>query len=71
VLDEYDMRASAPFNTAVCDHYPEIIEAGIEQGWEFLGHGTTDARSLADLDPEAERAEIERSITSGITTISG
>ena len=41
VLSRYGIRASAALNSEVCDHHPEIIEAGGKLGWEWIGHNQT------------------------------
>lgn len=59
VLDDHDIRATVALNAEVCDHQPEIVEAGMERDWEFMGHGTTNARPLVDLEEGEERDQIE------------
>ena len=33
VMDRYGVRGSVSLNVAVCDHYPEIIEACVARKW--------------------------------------
>lgn len=56
VLDRHDVRATVALNAHVCEHEPEIVEAGMARDWEFMGHGTTNSRRLAGLDETEERA---------------
>jgi peptidoglycan/xylan/chitin deacetylase (PgdA/CDA1 family) len=65
VLDAAGVKATIALNSLVCEHYPRAIEEMQKRGWEFMGHGTTNSRSLAGLDPEKERdtiADILRTI---------
>jgi peptidoglycan/xylan/chitin deacetylase (PgdA/CDA1 family) len=59
VLDKHDVRATVALNAEVCDHQPEIVEAGMERDWEFMGHGTTNAQPHVDLEEDEERKLIE------------
>lgn len=58
VLDDHDVRATVALNAEVCDHQPEIVEAGMERDWAFMGHGTTNAQLHVDLDEDEERGLI-------------
>ena len=40
LLDRLGIPPSVNLNSEVCRHYPQIIEAGRERGWGWLGHGT-------------------------------
>jgi peptidoglycan/xylan/chitin deacetylase (PgdA/CDA1 family) len=58
VLNRLDIPASATINTDICDHHPQIVEAGVKLGWEFLGHNKTNTQRLTEFEPEQERALI-------------
>lgn len=58
VLGKLDIRASATLNADICVHHPEIVEAGVELGWEFLGHNETNSQRLTEMTPEEERKTI-------------
>ena len=62
VLSRYGIRASAALNSEVCDHHPEIIEAGGKLGWEWIGHNQTNAMRLTEMDLAGERAAIRATI---------
>ncbi|MBI4331346.1 MAG: polysaccharide deacetylase family protein [Chloroflexi bacterium] len=62
VLDRHNVIPSVPLNSAVCDHYPLIVEEGKKQGWEFMGHGISNSQTLAGLTEEQERQVIHTSI---------
>jgi hypothetical protein len=49
VLSRYGIRASAALHSEVCDHHPEIIEAGGKLGWEWIGHNQTNALRLTEI----------------------
>lgn len=62
VLDRADARATVALNSAACDVYPAIIEAGQQRAWEWMGHGVTNTQLLSELDEEDERAVITRAV---------
>jgi allantoinase len=62
VLSRYGIRASAAVNSNVCDHHPQIIEAALELGWEFIGHNQTNALRLNEIMPEKERGAIHNTL---------
>ncbi len=39
VLDKHQVKASIMLNASVCNSYPQVVEAMVEDGWEILGHG--------------------------------
>jgi peptidoglycan/xylan/chitin deacetylase (PgdA/CDA1 family) len=38
VLDELGIKATLCINAAVCDRYPQIVDAAKAADWEFMGH---------------------------------
>lgn len=58
ILDRHDVRATVALNSDVCEHEPEIVEAGRKRGWEFMGHGETNSRPLNGMGEDEERAVI-------------
>ena len=46
VLDRLNIRAPASLNAELCLHHPQIIRAGVERGWEFMGHNLTNTVRL-------------------------
>ncbi|MFI5614148.1 polysaccharide deacetylase family protein [Amycolatopsis sp. NPDC051903] len=57
-IDAHELPVSALLNSDAAERYPEIVAAGRERGWAFLGHGRTNSRLWTGLDPETERAEL-------------
>ena len=55
VLDRFGIRGTVALNSAVCRHYPAIVEACVQRNCELMGHGITNSQSLSDLDPEGQR----------------
>lgn len=45
-------------NADVCVHAPEVVEACVALGWEFMGHGRTNSSTLAGLSHKDEREVI-------------
>jgi peptidoglycan/xylan/chitin deacetylase (PgdA/CDA1 family) len=56
LLDRLGMRASVNLNAEVCEHYPQIIRAGVERDWAWLGHGKTNSIFQAGMELDEERA---------------
>jgi peptidoglycan/xylan/chitin deacetylase (PgdA/CDA1 family) len=63
VLDKYRLRATVALNADVCRFYPQIIDAGVERGWEWMGHGATNSIRMTALDAETERETIRGVVT--------
>ena len=59
VLEKHGVKATVALNSEVCEHYPQIIEAGMELGWEWMGHGTTNSIMINQQEEEEERALIK------------
>jgi peptidoglycan/xylan/chitin deacetylase (PgdA/CDA1 family) len=70
VLSKLDIRASATLNADICVHHPQIVKAGADLGWEFLGHNETNSKRLTGMDPETERRTI-RTCVERITELAG
>lgn len=64
VLSRHRIRATVALNSEVCDAYPQIIEAGRDLDWEFMGHNQSNTRRLnqvpADQEPAVIRASLDR-----------
>jgi peptidoglycan/xylan/chitin deacetylase (PgdA/CDA1 family) len=55
LLDRLGMPASVNLNSEVCRHYPQIVAAGVERGWAWLGHGQTNSIMQANMGIDEER----------------
>ena len=55
-LDRYEIRASALLNSDVCEHYPQIIDAGRARDWAWIAHGKTNSRLQTGMNVDEERA---------------
>jgi peptidoglycan/xylan/chitin deacetylase (PgdA/CDA1 family) len=55
VLDRFGIRGTAALNSAVCRHYPAIVDACLQRDWELMGHGITNSQNLSDLEPAEQR----------------
>jgi len=58
VMDRHPVRGSVSLNVALCDHFPEIIAACVERGWELFSHGVYNTRYTYGMDEDQERAMI-------------
>ncbi|MCW2731827.1 MAG: Polysaccharide deacetylase [Mycobacterium sp.] len=55
-LDRHGIRPSVLLNTAVIEHHPQIVAAGLERNWAWLAHGRTNSVLHTDMAVEDERA---------------
>lgn len=63
VLSRLGIRATVALNSDVCDAYPQIIDAGLKLGWEFMGHNERNTRRLNELPPEEEPRVVRATLT--------
>jgi peptidoglycan/xylan/chitin deacetylase (PgdA/CDA1 family) len=70
IFDSAGVRATVALNAAVCEVYPKAVEEMKRRGWEFMGHGITNTRTLANLPIEDER-EVVRTTLRTIERASG
>ncbi len=55
VMSKHKVRGTVALNGEVVEHYPRIMQAAIDLGWEFMGHGLTNSTVLTGMDAETER----------------
>lgn len=71
LLQRYGVRGTVALNSSVCRHYPRVIEACRDLGWELMGHGITNSEGMDDVpaadEPAAIRSALDeiRSATGG------
>jgi allantoinase len=70
IFDKYGIRATVALNADVCRFNPQIIRAGMERDWEWMGHGITNSEPLTGMDEQQERATI-RSVVETIAEHAG
>jgi len=58
ILDEHGVRPSAIVNSDVVQHYPEIVEAGLDRGWAWVGHGRNNSTWQAGMDVDEETEQV-------------
>jgi peptidoglycan/xylan/chitin deacetylase (PgdA/CDA1 family) len=56
-------------NSRVCELYPQVVGACAELGWEFMGHGRTNSRSLSGMTEAEERDTISAVLSTIESTI--
>ncbi|MFN6542289.1 polysaccharide deacetylase family protein [Mycolicibacterium nivoides] len=64
-LDRHGIRPSVLLNSAVIEHHPQIVAAGVERDWAWLAHGQTNSILHTGFDVDEERrilAEIAEDI---------
>ncbi|MCV7201909.1 polysaccharide deacetylase [Mycolicibacterium peregrinum] len=69
-LDRHGIRPSALLNTAVIEHHPQIVAAGVERNWAWLAHGQTNSILHTGLAVDEER-RILTSIADDIADATG
>jgi allantoinase len=70
IFDAVGVRASVLLNSEVCEQYPQIVTAGVERNWAWLGHGETNSRLHTGFE-EAEEREVLTRIVSTIADATG
>jgi allantoinase len=61
-MDSLGMRATVALNSAVCEAFPHAIEQMKKRAWEFMGHGITNSKTLANLPLDEERQTIRETL---------
>lgn len=69
-LDEVGAAGSVLLNADAAVRYPAIVNAGVERGWAFLGHGHTNSDLWTGMTPERERDALSDIVTT-LTTATG
>lgn len=69
VLDKYKMRGTVALNSAVCEHYPAVMQEAKKRNWEFMGHGVTNSQLLNGLSEDEERKVIRKTIQTITETV--
>jgi peptidoglycan/xylan/chitin deacetylase (PgdA/CDA1 family) len=54
-MDRHGVRPSVLLNSAVAEHNPQIIKAGLERDWAWLAHGRTNSILQAGMTRDEER----------------
>jgi peptidoglycan/xylan/chitin deacetylase (PgdA/CDA1 family) len=62
VMARRGVRGSVSLNVALCDHFPDIVGACNELGWEFFSHGVYNTRYLFGMSEEQQHRIIRDSI---------
>lgn len=62
VMEKHGVRGTAPLNSRICDEHPQIVEAAMKLGWEFIGHNQQNSVRCVDVAAEHERDEIRQSL---------
>ena len=60
IFEKHGVKGTVALTAEVCEHYPRIIEAGNELGWEWMGHGLSNSLLHTGQSEEEERALIEK-----------
>ena len=60
LMEKHGIKGTVALNSDVCEHYPRIIEAGKQLGWEWMGHGFSNSVLISEQSEAEERALIEK-----------
>jgi peptidoglycan/xylan/chitin deacetylase (PgdA/CDA1 family) len=58
-MQKWGVRGTVALNSDVCRFEPQIIKAGMDLGWEWMGHGITNSEPLTGMDEARERQTIQ------------
>jgi allantoinase len=70
IMNKYEIRGTVALNSDVCARYPQIIEAGRQLGWEWMGHGKTNSELVTGLKEDQER-DLIREVVHTIASATG
>ncbi len=70
ILKDLDLPVSVALNSQACEHYPQVVKACIDLGWELMAHGRNNNEHLNGKSPAEER-EIISGALSAIEKFSG
>lgn len=69
-MTDFGEAISVLLNSDAAVRYPDIVNAGVERGWAFLGHGRTNSELWTGFSDEEERKAIA-DIVSTLTAATG
>ncbi|HEU0166995.1 MAG TPA: polysaccharide deacetylase family protein [Chloroflexota bacterium] len=61
-LDRFGIRGTVALNSSVCRHYPQVVRACLERGWELIGHGITNSDGLFGKSAEEQREMVDSTL---------
>ena len=61
-LKEFGVRGTVALNSAVCRHYPRVLEEALKLDWELMGHWLTNSEANHDLERDDERQMIVQTV---------
>jgi allantoinase len=70
VMGKHGVKGTVALNSDVCRHYPRIIEAGKQLGWEWMGHGSNNS-TLINRQSEEEEKQLIKNVVDTIKTSAG
>jgi peptidoglycan/xylan/chitin deacetylase (PgdA/CDA1 family) len=59
MMERNGFKGTVALNADVCRNYPQIIKAGNELGWEWMGHGRNNSELITGMPENQERALIK------------
>jgi allantoinase len=69
-IDSSGLPVSTLLNADAARAYPEIVQAGVDRGWAFLGHGRSNSELWTGFDRGTEREKLQE-IVEVLTTATG
>ena len=58
-IDEFAVPCTVSLNVGVLEHYPDVVAAMQDRGFDYMSHGTYNTRVIVDMDEAEEREFLE------------
>ncbi len=58
VLNEFNIPATVSINSDVCDAHPQIVQAAVARGWDFMAHCQTNSKQLIEQAPGKDERQV-------------
>lgn len=71
ILDEFGIRGTGVLNADVCDHYPEIVAAGVQREWAWVAHGANNSTWHVGFESADEEAKFVDECATRIAAATG
>lgn len=62
MMRQLEIPATVALHALVCDHFPAVVEACTELGWEIMGHGSANMHALSSMSEADEREMINSTL---------
>lgn len=70
-LDSLDIPGTVALNSFVCDHFPEVVKACVDLGWDFMGHGRSNSEWVTHVATADDERKLIADTLDGIERFTG